>query len=71
MPETRRFGRGRWPKAQLYAIIGSYTELGRPPEWIAQKLGVSDRLVLQAVEYLFPPDPRADELDDQWNDAVA
>lgn len=48
----KRYGHGRWPRKQLYAIVASYRSLGRRPEWIAAKLGVGPRIVEQICEYL-------------------
>lgn len=47
-----RYGRGRWPRAQLFAIVQQYRIKGRHPQWVARRLGVGDRLVAQIYEYL-------------------
>ena len=48
----KRYGHGKWPRNQLYAIVASYRDIGRSPEWVAVKLGVGPRLVGQIYDYL-------------------
>jgi len=48
----KRYGHGRWPRKQLYAIVASYREIGRDPQWVAVKIGVGPRLVHQIYDYL-------------------
>ena len=43
----RRYGHGRWPRKQVYAIVASYREAGRSSEWVAAKLGVGPAMVHQ------------------------
>lgn len=46
------YGRGHWPRAQLFAIVQQYRIKGRDPQWVARRLGVGHRLVVQIYEYL-------------------
>jgi hypothetical protein len=53
MSERRkRYGHGKWPRNQLYAIVASYRSMGREPAWVAARLGVGPRIVFQIFEYL-------------------
>jgi hypothetical protein len=53
MSERRkRYGHGKWPRNQLYAIVASYRAMGREDHWVAARLGVGPRLVTQIYEYL-------------------
>lgn len=53
MSERRkRYGHGRWPRNQLYAIVASYRGMGREADWVAARLGVGPRLVQQIFDYL-------------------
>ena len=47
-----RYGHGRWKRGQVYAIIASYREQGRAPDWVAAKIGVGPALVRQIYDYL-------------------
>ena len=51
-PERKHYGLGRWPQAQFYAIVASYLERGREPDWIGRKLGVSTELVHSVAGHL-------------------
>lgn len=44
MEQAKGFGYGRWPRAQLYAIVHNYRRNGRDPQWVARKLGISEKL---------------------------
>jgi hypothetical protein len=53
MSERRkRYGHGKWPRNQLYAIVASYRRMGREDHWVASRLGVGPRIVKQIYEYL-------------------
>jgi hypothetical protein len=52
MQRQKRYGHGKWPRKQLYAIVASYRSMGRKPEWIASRLGVGPKIVGQIFEYL-------------------
>jgi hypothetical protein len=69
MSRQKRYGHGRWPRKQLYAIVAHYWATDRSPEWVAAKLGVGPVLVAQIYEYLAERDgepsvivSRSDEL---------
>ena len=47
-----RFGHGRWPRSQVYAIVAGYWRKGWTVEQVAVKLGLSDRFVAQIFDYL-------------------
>ena len=48
----KRYGHGRWPRKQLYAIVAHYWSVGHKPEWVAVKLGVGPAIVAQIYDYL-------------------
>ncbi len=66
---TGGFGHGHWPRAQLFAIIKQYREKGHGEAWVAQRLGVSCRMVEQVFAYFdWWEEVEADEQpsDDDW-----
>jgi len=52
MSRQKRYGHGRWPRKQLYAIVAGYREAGRSPEWVSRKLGVGPALTVEVYDYL-------------------
>jgi hypothetical protein len=52
MARPKRYGHGRWPRKQLYAIVASYWAMDRSAEWVVAKIGVGPALVQQIFCYL-------------------
>jgi hypothetical protein len=47
----KRYGHGKWPRRQLYAIVGSYRDGGRTPAWVGARLGLSEHFVTQIFDH--------------------
>jgi hypothetical protein len=58
-PRTAYYGYGKWPRKQLYAIVGEYRRRGSDPEYVAKRLGVGLKFVRQIFSFF------------EWEDVVA